>query len=478
MAVNSQHPEYEASLVIWSKIRDVIRGEDAIHKGGEKYLPKLSGQDDVQYRSYVNRAGFYNATGRTVEGLTGMIFRKEPVLVVPDSLKDFLQDVTLDGMSFNSFAKKGVKELVSIGRVGVLVDYPEAEEGLVTQGQVEAKNLRPFWRLYDTESIINWRVEFVNNLAQLTQVRILEQVETKSADSFDTEIIEQIRVLELTADGYQQRWFRQQRVESGKDEARWVEVKRVVPVMAGKPLTFIPFVFFGISEELAAVDKPPVLDLTNVNLGHYRTIADLEHAAHFTALPTPFIAGVTQEEVPKHIGPTKIWTANDPLAKIGMLEYTGSGLTALEQRASAKEEQMAALGARMIAPEKRMAEAAETAAIHRAGENSILADISISASRTLEKLLKISLGWMGADDDVSVELNRDFVPATMNANDLIALINARQAELISDETFFENLQRGEIIRPSRSLEEEKAAIETSPPVTLLKMSLAPEREED
>ena len=41
MAVNSTHPDYGSSLADWSRMRDVMAGEDAVKGVGEKYLPSM-----------------------------------------------------------------------------------------------------------------------------------------------------------------------------------------------------------------------------------------------------------------------------------------------------------------------------------------------------------------------------------------------------------------------------------------------------
>ena len=57
MAVNSAHPEYNASLPAWSRARDVLAGEDAVKAAGEKYLPRLDSQSDEEYAAYKAKMG-------------------------------------------------------------------------------------------------------------------------------------------------------------------------------------------------------------------------------------------------------------------------------------------------------------------------------------------------------------------------------------------------------------------------------------
>src|SRR5512137_800535 len=104
MPVNSTHAEYDENLEAWPRIRDVLAGDRAIKRAGQKYVPRLDSQTDEEFRAYVERGFFYNATARTVSGYIGMIFRRDPVLQLPDksvalhpALCTFVNDVDLRG---------------------------------------------------------------------------------------------------------------------------------------------------------------------------------------------------------------------------------------------------------------------------------------------------------------------------------------------------------------------------------------------
>jgi hypothetical protein len=471
MAVTDTHPQYDKRHRHWQIMRDVAAGEDAVKEAGKTYLPRLGGQDDEQYAAYKLRAGFYNATGRTVDGLSGMIFRKPPMVTAPESMSAFLDDVTLDAVGLQAFCEMCVEEVLVPGRAGIWVNFPQVEPGGITAAQAERMNLRPFWTLYTAESILDWKIGHIDNRTELVQVRLEETVTDDMVDDeFGHDEVEQIRVLELVGDGedgtgplyYQQRLFRK---DAGGGWAQFGEP--IIPKMAGERMAFIPFVFLGPRDATPSVSKPPLLDLAMVNLSHYRTEADLEHGAHFTALPTPYCFGVSENEVPDSIGPEKLWTATSKDVVVGLLEFQGQGLEALEKRRQVKEDQMAALGARMLAPEKRQAEAAETAQIHRQGEMSVLASMAMSISVGLTRALEIARDWMQLTGDVKIDLNRDFTPTPMTAQQMLALFQMVQGGRISQRTFFENLKEGEIVAPERTFEEEESEREQEVPLALL-----------
>ena len=483
MPVTTKHNDYEKNYLKWSRCRDAIEGEDAIKKAGEKYLPRLSGQEpqtlsalrssregvnstgDSDYKSYKSRALWYNATARTVEGLSGLIFRKPPITTVPESLKSIVDDITMSGTSLNAFAEKITKEAVTVARGGVLVEYPPVDiNEELTLSDIGKLGLRPYWSFYSAESIINWKTGRRNNHNVLTFVVLKENyLEENPDDEFKQLSGEQYRVLDLHNTSYRQRVYRQVKKE-------WEQYgEDIFPFMNGKPLKFIPFEFFGRTVTPIEIQKSPIQDLVDVNLSHYRTTADLENGAHWTGVPTPVFIGDFISDDDDEITEVKLGsTTGINLEKNGdakFLEFTGQGLEALEKRAEKKEQMMAVLGARILAQEKKMVESAETASIHRAGESSILASIANTISEVLTKLLIITRDWSGVSEseDVKIELNTDFVPTQMTAQELTAIVQTWQAGGISSEELYLNLQKGEIVNSDKSFEDHQSELDENTP---------------
>jgi hypothetical protein len=80
MAVDTKNSKYHEYYEQWERCEHAAEGQDEIHKEGIKYLPRLSGQNDAEYYAYKQRALYYNATARTIDGLTGMLFLKPEVI--------------------------------------------------------------------------------------------------------------------------------------------------------------------------------------------------------------------------------------------------------------------------------------------------------------------------------------------------------------------------------------------------------------
>lgn len=457
MAVDSKHEEYEEHYDQWERCEHATEGQDEIHEYGVKYLPRLSGQTDQEYKSYKLRALFYNATQRTIDGLTGLMFIKPPTTEYPAGLEALTSDVTMSGVNLHQFAEMVAEEVVMLGRCGVLVDHPPNAEAL-TLAQAQSLGMRPYMRLYEAESIINWRTQRIGDTEMLTLVVLEEDYEVQK-DEFKAECETQWRVLDIAPAGYRQRVFRK------NDRGEFYVVEEIYPLSQGKPIARIPFEFFGVRDNTPCVDKPPLLDLVDVNLSHYRTTADYEHGLHFTGLPTPVVTGFYSDDqtAQLRIGSGTAWLLPDPAAKAFYLEFTGQGLSELREALRAKEAMMATLGARILAPERKVSETAQAAAIHQAGENSVLASMAQSISIGITHCLEYMANWAGIAGDVRMAVNRDYLPNSMTYQDVAELVKSWQAGAISHETLFDNLVKGDLISEGISFMDEKERIDMTPP---------------
>jgi hypothetical protein len=128
---------------------------------------------------------------------------------------------------------------------------------------------------------------------------------------------------------------------------------------------------------------------------------------------------------------------------------------------------MATLGARLLVEEKAAVEAAETHNIKRQGENSALSSVAESISSGMTDALSILVEWSGvSSNDVEYSINKDFVPGTMDASTMVALLQIWQSGGMSFAEFIRNLQQGEIVNAEKSVEDIRQEIETDGPLGL------------
>ena len=457
MPIDTKHPAYLEMQPEWEMCRDVTAGSRRIKKKGVVYLPQLSGQDNSDYEKYKTRALFYGAASRTVQGLVGSVFRKEPV-ITPEPNVEKIKFVTPKGETLPMFLRKVVSEVITTGRYGVFVDSPSDEESDDC-----------FLLGYPAESIINWRTITNKGVEVLVSV-VLEEKEMRQKSNgdmyeYDTWTIYRHLYLVMTDGVFEFRvdiWEK----DPTADDSKPVHKKTIIPQVRGKSVSHIPFYFVNPLNSTSDVERSPIADVCDVNISHYNSSADLEHGRHFTALPTAWVAGFDLDEGKQlTIGSQTAWVSNNTDAKAGYLEFKGQGLMALEHALKEKESLMAILGARFLEDTKKNVESFETHQIRKGGEISILASIANATSLAMDRALEWWSYCKGYSPPVQILLNTDFNPVKMSPSELKEQVAAWQAGAISWETFVYNLKNGELIPANITADEERERIENDKDAT-------------
>ena len=261
MPVNTPSKEYDAMAPKWVRCRDTYNGSDAVKAAGTAYLPLLGSHkssDDAKYDAYKARAVFYNGMARTVDALSGGIFQKAPEIRAPDEVLGHLADATLKDESVELFALLAAREVLTVGRRGILIDLAN---------QPRDVQARPVWLGYAAEDIFSYRTSRAGGDEILTRVVLRERKvvdDPEDKDGFAVKDVEQYRVLELRDGVYVHN------VWAADSEGEWVRGPDIVPNRNEQPLNFIPFTLLGpttipprnpYSHPLRRVRSPPWADV-------------------------------------------------------------------------------------------------------------------------------------------------------------------------------------------------------------------------
>lgn len=462
--VAKQSPKFTNLSSKWQKCRDVVAGGEAVKARGEAYLPRLTGQTNHEYNAYKERPPFFNATGRTVDVLSSLPFRKPISLLTESKDIEQLKD-NIDGLgtSIQGLCEDITDEIMIVGLAGALVDMPSIESQHLSKAEEES--YKPKIIIYKAEQILDCRtVVAITGKTIISQVRLKEEIEIE-IEEFEYKHITQIRVLDLHDGQYRVRVFKE------NENKEWSVDSEVYPLKDSKTLDFIPFHLFT-PNDAGRIEEPPIYDLVELNLGHYRLRASLYNGLHFLGIPTPYLTGsnieLPQDEQGKpeklYVGGSQVWVVEGQDIKTGYLEFTGQGLSSLDNEIKEIKGEMAAQGARILAPEKKAAETAEATEIKHNGENSLLASYIQGINKGMTKLLRWCADWKSYGfNDIEVKISTDFLPTKIDAaliKELSALVMAGQ---LSQYSFFQSLIEGELI--SGTPEDEKNRInEEGPPL--------------
>lgn len=444
-------PEVRAYLPMYGLINDCVAGSFAVKKKGVKYLPKPSPADQsdenkLRYEQYTERAVFYNVTRRTLGGLVGQMFAQDPeVMELPGRLSVLEADATGTGVGLVGLAKGMARPVLSKGRAGLFVDYPDAAEA-VSLKQLEENGVRPTVNYYQPEQIINWRVEARGAEEVLTLVVVREEYVAKD-DGFEQSKKKQWRVMKLvgTVD---------QKTEQLTGESQYVcEIWRddksapwrtFNPTdSAGNPLTEIPFKFVGAENNDPDVDEPPMYDLADLNVAHYRNSADYEEACYVVGQPTLVLVGLTAD-----------WYKT---VLKGRVDFGSRGGIPLPVNADAKmlqvqentmafegmqhkERQMVALGAKLVEM-KTVQRTATEAGLDANNETSTLISTAVNISEALTWALEVAGRYVGVTGGKFL-LNTQYEINTLTPEEQKAVIATWQAGAITFKEMRARLRHG------------------------------------
>lgn len=446
MALNVafKRPEVIKLLPLYQLIRDCL--EQQVKVKGELYLPRpnasdMSPDNRSRYDAYLQRAVFYDVTSRTLNGIVGQVFTNDPEVLLPELLKPLEKDANGNGVGLVQHSKEALQHVLSVGRCGLLVDYPKTQSPTTRQQLLEGK-VKPTINTYSPENIINWQTEKVGAQQILTLVVLCETYAHK-IDMFQFEERTQYRVLRLdntlVPAIYVQDIYREEDVTadgkpvlepSGRIKREWPDMpsETMIPLASNaKPLEAIPFTFVGAVNNDPSPDPAPLYSLADLNIAHYRNSADYEESVYTVGQPTYVVSGLSQEWYTKVMKSAILVGSRSgiPLpvgadAKILQVEPNTMAKEAMDQ----KESQMKAIGAKLI-EDKQVAQTATEANIANGSETSVLATGAKNVSSAYKFALEQCALFVGApvsEETLRFELNTEFAVNSMTAQERQQLI--------------------------------------------------------
>ena len=297
-----------------------------------------------------------------------------------------------------------------------------------------------------------------------TQVCLAEEVEKIGADGFTVDDFTYTRVLLLNDDGdYIQRLYDEHdELLYDEDGDSDIYIKK----SDGSNWKEILFVPVGAENNDLTPDKPPLYDVAEINIGHYRNSADFEESSFLVGQPTPVFTGLTQGWID-----TVFKEGVSIGSRAGIFLPEGGSSTLLQaspnQMPSAgmdrKEEQLVKIGAKIIS-DRGGVETAEASKIKFAGQNSKLGLIIINTELAFQKCFEWMMGFQGSDGDNIFNINKQFYEATVNPQLLVAQMQLLDRKVIAKSDVRSALRKGGLISHDRTDEDIDDESELTSPI--------------
>ena len=422
---DKRSPASEAQQPAVGLCRDTYGGNQKIRKAGETYLPKHPGEKPMEYSNRLERSVFFNFTKETVKGLSGLIYRKDPVLSddVPAPIKGHWENIDLAGMHGDVFAKELTDDALQAGHAAILVDFPVVDETLNREAESE---IRPYWVPIKKEDIMSWRTTVRDGRTVLTQVVIRIQkwvADGKFGEKLSTEYLVQNR-------DFSKEWATWRLLAVTKQN---IVVQKGMGEYTNQPDIPLAEVITSGRESMF-VSTPPLLDFAFLNIAHYQMWSDYATSIHKTCVPVLVLTGVDTptddngQELPGVVvGPNTVLTLSNAQAKAYYASHDGASLGSVETALNDLKSDMGTLGVAMLAPQKRTAETAEAKRLDKSTSDSALATVARGVQDAIEQALLFHARYMGLDAGGSVTINRDFEGLLMDAPVMSAYAQLRNA---------------------------------------------------
>jgi len=453
--VNTPCSAYNAMASQWTLIDNLIAGTSAMQAASADYLPKFDKEEAKHYSARVSNSILFSAYGDTVKSICGKPFSKALTLQgeLPAPLDEIENDVDGQGKSLSQLAKDIFFQFVNRGIGHILVDYPStvAEDGTTPNlAQERSAGIMPRLINIKPEQLIGWKTEKdAGGKNVLTQIRI-EETQTEQDGEWGEKQVKYIRVYE------RDNWRLYK--ESEKDE---YTLSAQGPNSLGK----VPLVTGYANQTGFMTAEPPLKELAETNLAHYRSDSDQRNILHMARTITLFAKGFTAEEADKiALGPNQIISTTSPDADVKFLEHSGTAIDAGAKDVEKLEERMMMLG---LQPFLRKS-GDQTATGQSIDESRANCDIQawvMSLERLLRQAYEIAAEWIGAElpEDFKVDIFNDFAIWVRAMQDVAELIKMRQAGELSRITFLREIKRRALLSETLDIDEEVAAIEAEGP---------------
>lgn len=422
MSTQDLHPLYSDAKKRVKRCRDVYEGQDAItaiNKTGETpYFPMFAPADQDRYNRAIALSSFTNYTGHTVDKLVGAAFHEEPKHELSPNVEYMLEDADGSGGDLEQVATNTVNQNTIAGRIGLLVNYPSTQGQVLSKEEVAKLDLKASIHLYEAETITNWGIKN----GKLHYVVLKESKLDENQNMFSHESTVGERVYYIADDGF----CYQQFVEDSRmfDEA----VGTPVIDFNGNGFTEIPLVIVGAVDNSPYPDKPPILDMANVNISHYQiSVMESEnlsiHGQTTLGVSTSHSVEDFQKANPNgiQVGANKGINLGD---KGGFHTATAPESAALPAAKKEKVNELVALGANLI-DQNDIAKTATESAIKAKEQTSIMTNVVNNVSDGIERCLDWAEQMMIANPQGGnvYKINTEFFDKSISPEMFTAFLN-------------------------------------------------------
>lgn len=448
MNVGFKDKDYVENIGHLSFIEDIYKGTRALKNKGSIYMQPFPLEDEDTFKERVNRSTFFNFFNKAVNNLSSILLRKDPKINYKVKDKKYIDNIDGTGTSLNMFIKEISKRSLLDGLTYIWVDSQKIESDLNLS---EADSIKPYLKNVLRKDVINKTINNDSGESILEQV-VIKQIISESVDEFETKDKEIFIVLRQN-EGI----IYKDNKNSYEEIDRWEHNLGYVPL--------IP-VYSAKTGYLEA--DIPLLDIAYLNLSHYNFVSILQSMLRIAGVPVPVLYSgeqIFKPDVTKKKGITigvnaALSFKDKSVEGFEWIEFQGTSLD--QQRLNIKdlEESMEKLALSVIST--KTFNTATEALISDSNNNLFLVELSYSLETAMNQALFMLSDYMGRDLGIEVGISHDLNAIGLDANTIDKFIQLKRDGMISLDTLWEELIKGEMLNiKDFDLEKQKISDEMS-----------------
>lgn len=453
--VSYRRPELTALIPALRRAADcwdlLPRNElDGEHSVRAHYLPKEMAEPRDAYLGRLARSSYpstYRDSIRSFAGLLSRFTLVEP----PTSFEAAKNDVDMRGSSLRRFLANIDQLVLRDGAAAVLIEMPPIDPNVTSRIEEIKSGRRPYLVPIERKQVINWRTHLEHGREVLDMLVIRMEEEIPDGD-YGSKTEEVFMVLVPGA-------FRKVVLKSA-GQGGWTEEVIDEGVTS---LNEIPVAWFGATDNTMGMSTVVMDGLAQLSIEHMQLRSDLAELIHKCALPAGVRVGdsMNPDGTPKPlvIGPNSVLDLPEG-GSFSWAEISGGSLQRHQEEVHHVEKLMkeASLSFLWGDGANRTATEAALASSHVSSQIRAMIEGKMSAFR---QILYYWTQYTGEPMSVEqgISLSDSLVARPMEANDVGQMVNMLTNNVISHQTTLEELQRGGVLDPDLSIEEELARIQ-------------------
>lgn len=439
-------PDAQRMRPYYDRVDAIMGGLDEVRNNPE-FLPKFPDEAKDAYSFRLSVSKLTNIYRDVVESLASKPFESEVTLpegenkTVPQPVKEFIENVDGRGNNLTVFASETFFNGINATHDWILVDYPKVDPGTIrNMAEMKAAGIRPFWNHVLARNVHEVRNRVVGGNERLEYIRVFEPAANGTRDRFsEWELIN--GQVQLT---------RYEKNEKGEYE----QIETGILTIDQIPM--VPFITSRREGESWSFD-PALRDAVDLQRTLFQQESALEFVKIMCAFPMLSGNGVKQptgadgKPAPLAVGPGRVlYAPRDGQGNVGSWAYvepSANTLKFLQEDVKETKKDLRELGKQPLTAQSGNLTVITTAVAAGKAKTAVGA-WGLALKDALENALVITGKWLNiklAEYDPEVTVYDGYDDFGDVAAEVGALSTARTARDLSQETYWEELQRRRIL---------------------------------